>query len=336
MSLVDGPQAIPGFVDLQVNGYAGHDFSALSLTPEGIAEVCLGMRRAGTAGFLATLVTSSEEVYRRNLPMLAQAMRTDPRCRNLLGIHLEGPFISLEPGFVGTHAPEWVVVPDACYLERLWAWSEEKLRLITLAAEPEGAEALVRQAKALGMAVSIGHSAYDDEALRRLIAAGAEAITHFANGLPNLLPRHPNQLWSGLATEDLVVTIIADGHHLPDAVIRVVFAVKGVDRVIVVSDVSPIGGLEPGEYSFAGSRVVLEPSGAIRNVARDCLAGSAMTLMPAMNRLAAMGLLTPAELLRTGYWNPLRLIGLGLDSLPGGMEVAYFPEAGRFALHLDE
>jgi N-acetylglucosamine-6-phosphate deacetylase len=302
------PASIPGFVDLQVNGYAGSDFSSMQLTHEGIVDVCTQLAGQGTAAMLATLITSPLEVYRRNLPLIGEAVKSEELRGRLLGIHIEGPFISGQPGFVGAHDPRYVRAPDASLLQELWELSQGTIRLLTLAAELPGADELARCAQELSIAVSIGHSDCDQEDLGRLAHVGATGLTHLGNGIPNQLPRHRNPLWAGLAESDLTAMIIADGFHLPDSLVKVILGVKGPDKTIIISDVSPLGGLPAGEYDYGGSRVVLEPSGRIYNPQRDCLAGSGITLLPAMNRLASLGLLSRRDLFALAFDNPLCFI----------------------------
>ena len=110
---------IPGFVDLQVNGYKGVDFACIDLTEEKFIYGCRELFKAGTAAFLPTVVTSSEEAYEQNLPLISKVINREEFKGKLLGIHLEGPFISAEPGAVGAHNSEYVCPPSIDYLKRL-------------------------------------------------------------------------------------------------------------------------------------------------------------------------------------------------------------------------
>jgi N-acetylglucosamine-6-phosphate deacetylase len=326
------PVSIPGFVDLQVNGFAGSDFSSLLLTHEELAAVCTALAGQGTAAMLATLITSPIELYRRNLPLIGEAVQSAELHGRLLGIHLEGPFISSQAGFVGAHDARYVRAPDTSLLRELWELSQGTIRLLTLAAELPGAEELACYAQELSIAVSIGHSNCDQEDLQRLVRVGATGLTHLGNGIPNQLPRHRNPVWAGLAENDLTATIIADGFHLPDSLIKVILDIKGPGKTIVVSDVSPIGGLPAGEYDYGGSRVVLEPSGRIYNPQRDCLAGSGITLLPSMNRLASLGLLSQSDLLALAFDNPLRFINASPTEICSGMRLVFDGESTGFSI----
>jgi N-acetylglucosamine-6-phosphate deacetylase len=318
-----GSPAFPGFVDLQVNGFRGVDFADPDLTEERFAEACHAVLEGGVAAFLPTLITCPVEVCRRNLSLIARAMRRSDLEGRVLGVHLEGPFISREPGYIGAHPTEHVHFPAPSLLEEMQRWADGAIRLLTMAAELPSAMELAQCARGLGIAVSVGHSHCTQSDLRRLAEAGAAALTHLGNGIPSELPRHDNPIWAGLASDDLTAMIIADGHHLPEPVIRVILRVKGADRTVVVSDLCPIAGLPPGEHLCFGSRVILEESGRVSLPERDCLAASGNTMLEGMNHLASLGILSEEELLAVGFLNPMRLIGADPTQIRSDTEVIY-------------
>lgn len=301
---------VPGLIDLQVNGFVGVDFSDPTLTYADAARAADALLDRGTTAFLATMITSRLETYRRNIPLLVELIRSEAYAGRILGLHLEGPFISALPGAVGAHDPAYVRPPDLDTLDELIRLGQGHVRLLTVAAEVSNVDTVIRYARSCGIAVSIGHSMFTAEDLGRVHAAGATALTHLGNGLPNSLPRHPNPIWSGLVDDRFTAMIIADGHHLPDAVLRVMVRAKGTERLIVVSDAAPIGGLPPGDYDVLGNRAVLEPSGRLHNPEKQCLVGSSATMVVCMNRLASLEILGIDELVTLGFHNPLRLIGL--------------------------
>ncbi len=323
---------IPGFVDLQMNGYRNVDFSDATLTEESFAEACRALFANGTAAMLPTVVTGPEEMYRHNLPLIARAMQSDEFQGRLPGIHVEGPFVSDEPGAVGAHPPEYVRKPDLRFFDRLLEWAEGRIAILTIAADVEGAEELCRHATAQGVTVSLGHQLAEDEDMARLAAAGARGLTHLGNGLPNLLPRHPNTIWAGLANDDLMLTVIADGHHLPPSTLKAMIRAKGVERTIVVSDASPLAGMPPGRYRTLGNLAVLEPNGKLHNPEKECLVGSASTMFECMNFLAGQGYCTLDEMLALGFHNPLRFLGVDASRIPAGPRLIYDEDARTFAL----
>ena len=156
-----------GLVDLQVNGYKGVDFSDGSLTRADLERACRGVFEAGTTAFLATVITSPIKVYEHNLPLITAAMQQHEFSGRLLGIHLEGPFISPKEGARGAHDERWIIRPDVKLLERFLDWDAGEGKLLTLAAELEGAEDLARYATGRGVAGSLGHQMAREEDLRR-------------------------------------------------------------------------------------------------------------------------------------------------------------------------
>jgi len=316
-----------GFVDLQVNGFKGVNFSTEEYSEEDFAEAFRGILSTGTAAFLPTVVTSPVNVYRRNLPMLARLMDRDEFKNRVLGLHIEGPFISPEPGAVGNHRVDAVRDPDPDFLDQLQEWSEGKIRILTLAAERKGAPEVCRRAVDSGITVSIGHHLALDEEIQLLADAGATLLTHLGNGIPAVLPRLANPIWSGLAEDRLTAMIIADGHHLPPSVLKTIIRAKGVERIVVTSDAAFLAGMPPGTYRDTDHEVVLEPTGRIWNPEAQCLAGSSAMMVDCMNHLVAQEWLDLEALLKIGIENPLRLIGIDPDSI--GLEPAFQYEEGR-------
>jgi len=308
---------MPGFVDLQVNGFGGINFSSTALTSEEVYQAVAALGRRGTQIFCPTVITSAPEVYRQALPILARAMQ-DPALQDCLpGIHLEGPFISPVEGAVGVHPAQYVQPPSLAVFDELYRLAEGKIALLTLAPELPGAIDLVRHAVRLGVRVSIGHTLAGERAVRAAVEAGARFSTHLGNGCPNQIHRHLNPIWPQLASARLSAMLITDGHHLPPPVISSFLAAKGVGRVIVTSDASPLAGCAAGEYTIFGSRVLLEPGGRLRSMERDNLAGSSSTMLECMNYLASLCLLGEEDLWRVGCDNPLAALGRTRDSLPG-------------------
>ena len=324
-----------GFVDLQVNGYGGVDFSAPDLDIEKVFSVVGALRRRGTIAFCPTVITSHSGVYESNLPVLARAMDDRNVGPHLLGIHLEGPFISPKEGARGAHLRRHARTPDITYFEHLRSLAEDRISLVTLAPELAGADALIQHIVECGAAVSLGHHLAESSTVSQACELGATAATHLGNGLPNLLSRHPNPIWDQLDEARLQVMLITDGHHLPDSFIRVVTRALGVQRMIVVSDSAPIAGLPPGQYQTLGQNVILEETGRLWNPAEDHLVGSSTCLMECINDLERLQLLEPEELWQVGYHNPLALIGKRLQTrwLTGFPDVVH--QDGTFVLASD-
>ena len=321
---------IPGLVDLQVNGYKGVDFSSASLTQDDFIRACRQLLEAGTTAFLPTMITSLPEVYKHNLEIMASVLELEEFRGRLLGVHLEGPFISPEEGARGAHNPQWTTEPDINYLQQLIDWAGGKVKLLTIAAELDEAEQLARYAVSRGITVSLGHQMAGEKALQNLVRAGARAITHLGNGVPMVLHRHHNPIWAALAEDGLVATVITDGHHLPPSLLKTIIRTKGPHRCIVISDASSLAGLPPGRYETLGHKVILEETGRLYNPATGYMVGSSATMLQCMNYLASLKLASIDELIAMGFYNPLKLIGLRPQDVPQDRGIWFDEKQGVF------
>ena len=323
---------IRGLVDLQVNGYKGVHFSDINLTRNDFVTACGGVFEAGTTAFLPTMITSPREVYEHNLPIMAAVLKESEFRGRLLGIHIEGPFISAQNGTRGVHDEQWISKPDVDYLRQLIDWAEGRIKLLTIAAEPEGAEKLARYAVDRGITVSLGHQMATEADLARLVRGGAVSLTHLGNGVPAMISRHDNPIWAGLGNDDLAAMIITDGHHLPASILKTIIRTKGPERCVVVSDAVSLAGLQAGQYELLGHQVVLEEAGLLRDLTTGYLAGSSATMLQCMNHLASLDLVGCEELFAMGFDNPLALIGLGPEDVAGGRDILFDKERKIFSL----
>ena len=298
------------FVDLQINGYMGVDFSEPDLTQERFLKCAESILASGTCLFLPTVITSSEETYKKNIAVIHEAVFSHGLEKQIPGLHLEGPFISPEPGAVGAHNPAYVAPPCTEFLDKLISFAPGFIKILTVAPEREGAIDLIRHATEKGIVVSMGHDLAAAKDVSDGAKAGAKLITHMGNGVPNMVHRHHNPIFAALACDEVTSMIITDGHHLPPEVIKCFLRVKGADRIIVTSDCASVGGLPPGRYSSLGNDAVLEPSGLFHNPVKKCLVGSSASVKKCMDFLASLELLSDEELDKVGYYNPLRMIGL--------------------------
>jgi len=157
-----------GFIDLQVNGFGGIDFSSINLNLDEILFVTRELIHQGTIKYLPTIISSPPEVYERNLPLLARAMELPEIKDHIPGVHLEGPFISKKPGIRGAHNPAWIISPDIRLFDRFMELADEKIKMLTLAADLPGAERLCQHATQSGVTVSLGHQDATTEDLQRL------------------------------------------------------------------------------------------------------------------------------------------------------------------------
>lgn len=299
------------WIDLQINGYGGVDFNAPGLTVEQVIAVTDRLECDGTRGYLPTIVTGSPETTIETLRVIALARKRSARCeRNILGVHLEGPFISSELGAVGTHPIEWVAKPSRELFSRFQDAGEGLVRLVTVAAEVPGMPEFVKWLSSQGVVVSLGHQmASTPEDVRPCIEAGAKAFTHLGNGIPNMIPRHNNIIFTALAEDRASVMFIPDGHHLPDAMLKVYTRAVPLKRLIAVSDAQYPAGMPPGEYDVCGAHARLEPNGLLWNPSRNCLVGATTPMAAMMKLLQDRVGLSMDECIAIGRDNPRTLIG---------------------------
>ncbi|MFC1606690.1 N-acetylglucosamine-6-phosphate deacetylase [Candidatus Latescibacterota bacterium] len=320
---------LPGFVDLQVNGFRGVDFINPGLTEKDFVRISHEIFNVGTTVYLPTLVTTHEDIYRRNLPLITTLMDSPELKGRVPGIHIEGPFISPKAGARGVHMPELIIEPDIAYFDRLQEYAQGKIKLLTIAPEVNGAAELTRHVVKDGVTVSLGHHLGTAEDVRRLADAGATALTHLGNGIPSTIDRHENPLWAGMAEDRVTAMIITDSHHIPPAVIQVIAKAKGLDRLAIVSDASPIAGMPPGRYKSMGGEVILQENGLLHDPDKGYLAGSSAMMLDCMNVLASVLPLDIDQLMQLGYHNPLALIGLDAGSVPQPDTQVEFDEKSR-------
>ncbi|MBO5941025.1 MAG: N-acetylglucosamine-6-phosphate deacetylase [Kiritimatiellae bacterium] len=300
------------WIDLQINGYGGIDFNAPGLTVDQVVAVTERLAHDGTAGYLPTFVTGDPDMVLSNMRVIAKARRKNALCeKNVIGVHLEGPFISDKPGAVGTHPIEWVKPPSLEAFNKYQDACEGIVKLVTVAAEVPGMPDFVKAVSDSGVTVSLGHQmASTPEEVEPCMAAGAKAYTHLGNGIPNQIPRHNNVLFTALADDRATVMFIPDGHHLPDTVLKVFTRAVPMKRLVAVSDAQYPAGMPPGDYDVCGAKARLEPSGLLWNPARNCLVGATTPMGAMMELLQKRVGLTLDECFMIGRDNPLSLIGL--------------------------
>ncbi len=287
------PIVAPGLIDLQVNGLAGHELNHPHVSPNDVEAVTQGMLQAGVTHYLPTCTTDSRELLVRSLGVIATAKESLPRSRqSIAGIHLEGPYISAEDGPRGAHPREHVRPPSLEEFKQLQSAARGHIKLVTLSPEYPDSIELIRYLVQQGVLVAIGHTAASSEQITAAVDAGATLSTHLGNGAHPSIKRHPNYIWDQLADDRLTATLIADGHHLPTSVLKSMLRVKGLERSLLVSDITALAGMPPGIYrSGLGEVEVLENGKLVVAHQRQLLAGASRDLLYCVNHLrSALGL----------------------------------------------
>jgi N-acetylglucosamine-6-phosphate deacetylase len=301
----------PGFIDNQVNGYANVDFSGDDLTIQGIIDATNAIMKDGVTSFMPTLVTNSHEKLAGNFRILREACERDASVNAAIpGFHLEGPYISPEEGFRGCHQPEFIRKP---LWEEFTIYQEAaggRIIQVTVAPEIEGAQEFIRKCSSVGIVVAIGHSNANAEQVRIAVENGVKLSTHIGNGCANMIHRHNNPLWPQLANDNLTATIIADGNHLLPEEVKVFVKAKGIDRIILTSDVIYLAGMAPGNYRFAGMEVILKENGMLLNASQNCLAGASFPLKKGVENILEFAGVELYEAVKMASGNVARVYNL--------------------------
>lgn len=289
--------AVPGFIDLHINGFAGVDF--LTCEPDDYGEVGRALAATGVTAYLPTFVTSPRDGYRRALAAVSEAAPSGgPR---LLGVHLEGPFISRR--WSGAHDKRYIREPELAFAGELC--DAAPVRLVTLAPELPGGLELVEYLRERGIVVSCGHSDADAQTAHRAFDRGARAVTHIYNAQRRWQPRDPGLAGAALVRDDVTVQAIVDDIHLaPETAYATFLAAR--ERFCLVTDAIAAAGLPPSD-SRLGHQTVQVRDGEVR-LPDGTLAGSLLTMDRAVANLVAMGA-TLAAAVHAASRAPALLIG---------------------------
>ena len=297
--VVDAGIVAPGLIDLQVNGGFGEEVGD---DPAALRHLAAQLPRTGVTAFLPTLITSPQELYPAAFAALTSAHGAAGA--RVLGLHLEGPFLS--PQRPGAHRCELIEAAGVDWLD--WLPPNAVPRLVTLAPERAGALEMIRRLRERGTLVSLGHTDATDAAFRAGVDAGAEMATHLYNAMSPFGHRSPGAIGATLDDDRLTAGLIVDGVHCHPATVRVALRAKGIERICLVSDMMSATGMPPGRYSLGGREVVVDDTSA--RLADGTLAGSILTLDQAVRNVVAWTGTPVADVLRMASEVPARLLGL--------------------------
>ncbi len=310
VSTTDGNiQIAPAPIDIQVNGFAGFDLNTETVTPKDVCAMVRALWRVGTGFLCPTIVTGSFDRICNSMRAIVDACKTDPLINYaVLGIHLEGPYISAEDGPRGAHPLAHVRDPDWNEFQRWQDIAEGKIRIVTLAPEKKGAIPFIEKLVADGIVVALGHTNASADDIHAAIDAGAKLSTHLGNGAHALIRRHPNYIWEQLGADELWASLIVDGHHLPPAVAKSMIRAKTLNRCILVSDAVALAGMKPGIYEFAERAVELTAERCVRLVGTEYLAGSAIELARGIENSVQFARISLEESVALATLQPMRLL----------------------------
>src|SRR5260370_15572007 len=251
----------PGFIDLQVNGFAGVDYNDPHATREEIARSLRAQFATGVSRLLPTVITGPPDAMAACLRNLSAAADAVPCGEAIEGFHVEGPHIASEDGPRGAHPREWVRAPDFDEFLRWQDAARGRVRMVTLSPDWPDAARYIERITDAGLIASIGHTAANAEQIADAVRAGATLSTHLGNGAHQLLRRHPNYIWEQLAEDRLMAGFIVDGIHLGPAFLKTALRAKGIARSVLVTDASTPAWAAPGRYALGEQPVDLTAAG---------------------------------------------------------------------------
>ncbi len=291
----------PGFIDLQLNGAFGFDFTA---DPNSLWSVATKLPRYGLSGFLPTIITSPLETVKQAQEVLANPPEAQQGAIPL-GLHLEGPF--LHPDKKGAHNPNYLCTPNLALI-RDWA-PQQGISLVTLAPELAGSSALISTLVQRGVVVSAGHSMATFEQARAGIADGIRYGTHLFNAMPSVQHREPGLITALLTDRRLTLGLIVDGQHLHPAMVQLVWQAVGPTQLTLVTDAMAALGMPAGAYQLGDFDVIVDEH--IARLPSGTLAGSILSPDQALKNLISFTGCTLSDALPTLTSVPAKLLGLG-------------------------
>ena len=279
----------PSLCDLQINGYGGIDFQQDDLTTEDLNTAARALRCDGCSRFLVTLITDEWGALTSRLRRLRSLRSQSALLQNAIaGWHIEGPFLSSEPGFHGAHNPALMCNPSPEHILELRTITGDDPLLLTVSPERPAVIKAIELAVSHGIKVSLGHTNASAETLAAAARAEASAFTHLGNGCPRELDRHDNILWRVFETTGLIVSLIPDRIHVSPSLFRLIHRILPRDSIYYTTDAMSAAGAPPGRYRLGKMELEVGPDQIVRQPGKQLFAGSALRPIDGVFRAAQM------------------------------------------------
>lgn len=296
-----GMMVLPGLIDVHSHGAYGHDFS--DGDAEGLKTILRYEREHGITSYCPTSMTLPKEQL-LSIFKTAEGADKAEGCADIAGINMEGPFI--DPAKKGAHVEKYIVKPDASFFRECNKASGNRIKLVTLAPNMDGANEFIEELKD-EVKISVGHTMADYDVTKKAIEMGAAHVTHLYNAMPPLSHREPGVIGAAFDSESCMVELISDGYHIHPSVIRAAFAMFGDERVVLISDSMMATGMENGTYELGGQTVIMKDRKAV--LEDGTLAGSATNLFDCMKKAISFGVPKAAAIFAATR-NPAKSIGI--------------------------
>ena len=298
-----GLKVVPGFIDTHTHGAVGVDVNGA--TAEDLEKICVFMAGNGTTAWQCSILTDTQEQTEWCIEQVKQHANMEQKGADLLGIHLEGPFLS--PDYKGAMPEHLLKKNDIELIRRYQALAEGRIRYITISPELEGAIDMIPALRELGIVVGIGHTGATYDVAMKAIAQGATVGTHTGNAM-RLFHQHEPAVFGAVMESDVYAETICDGRHLAPGTVRMYCKCKGLDKIVAITDSIMAAGLPDGFYHLGVNEVVVE-GGDAKLVSNGCRAGSTLTHNVALKNMLAWLPYTLEEILPTLSENPARAMG---------------------------
>ncbi|MBR5474514.1 MAG: N-acetylglucosamine-6-phosphate deacetylase [Lachnospiraceae bacterium] len=305
---------IPGLVDIHFHGAVGEDFS--DATPDGLQKIADFELSEGVTYICPAGMTLGEDQLTAICRNAAAHRANATTGAEVVGIHLEGPFLSMAKK--GAQNAAFLHTPDIEMLRRLQTAAEGAVRLVTVAPEEGEGISFVKEAVADGITVSVGHTIADYDVASAAFAAGASHATHFYNGMPPFHHRAPGVIGAAFDAPHVKAEIICDGVHIHGSAIRLTFHLMGAKRMVLISDSLRAAGMPDGIYPFGGQEIEVHGNRATIVGHPETLAGSVTSLMGCMKQAVKFGI-PLADAVRASTYNPAQAIKM--DDRIGSLEI---------------
>ena len=312
IEIIDGKEGYltPGFIDIHIHGTNGKD--AMDATYEAIDTISENVIKSGVTHFLPTTMTMAKQNINEALKNIKKLKDKELSGAQILGVNVEGPFLNKEKK--GAQPEEYILDPNLDLLKNYI----EIIKLVTIAPEKPGAEDFIKEMNKRGIVTSVGHSTASYEDIQKANKWGLSHTTHLFNGMVGLHHRRPGVVGAAL-TNDMTVELIADLIHLSPVILDLVSKTKSEDEIILITDSMRAAGLEDGEYSLGGQKVIVKEGEA--RLEAGSLAGSTLTLDRAVKNMYNSTELELKSVIKMVTKNPAKL--LGVDNKKGKIENNY-------------
>ena len=306
-NIYDGINKIicPGFIDIHVHGAKGHDFA--EATPAAISQIINFHMAHGTTSFLPTLISMPERETLTALKQLPQAWSKTNFPSSFLGIHLEGPF--LNPVYTGVHNSQTLCLPSVEKIKTCFDRSNQTIKMVTLAPELPHSTKVIQWLKLQDIITAMGHSDATYAQVKEAAQSGLQHSTHTFNAMRGLHHREPGALGAALNIKHISADIIVDGHHVHPVTLQLLCRLKEKEKVILITDASPVCGLQSGDYTLWGNKVRLDEDKVI-TFNSEKLAGSVMTMEQTICNVKRFTQCSLPRAIQMATYNPAALLGI--------------------------